>query len=430
MTKTISPPKKKPAARKPAPKKPAPQKKAPPKKKPSRKPAKNEAPAPVPEPPTIPADLPYEVKYLRLSEVTWDPRLQVREKLDEDAVERYAERYADGAEMGEPSCVQEGEIYWVADGWHRGKAAPKAGIEALPFRVYQGDFALARLLSRLANKPHDAVPMKRVDLQRSVRCAIEDDAQKGAHRSDPALAEECGVHHRTVRAERRRAALEQLRIEPDVTDEDLARLFGLRAEVDFEEIREAHLAGDETVPAAMRPQGKPQAQAAPQQADEGDETPLEPAGEDLPADEHARAHDERQKRIDRAKAEDEKHKKPPVLDGLNREVPSHLRDAFASAAVPDLIAELQRQAEEIDPKAILRRARDLIKAGYAYLRAEDCARNARESKEALSSAAQALTDGLPFAVCPACDGAPDGCDECRKTGCVPQWRYRELTGKH
>jgi hypothetical protein len=172
-------------------------------------------------------------------------------------------------------------------------------------------------------------------------------------------------------------------------------------------------------------------------------------GEDLPADEEARefdlrarAEEEKQKRIDKAKAEDAKHQKPPIYDSLGQEVPTCLRDLFGSPGVPDLINTLRARADDVlerrrtdigELNRLVKHAIALRAAGYPYLRVDDFGGHARESlklasevAKELRGAAQALADGLPYAICPECKGDENGCDHCRKSGCVPRWHYEDF----
>jgi hypothetical protein len=171
--------------------------------------------------------------------------------------------------------------------------------------------------------------------------------------------------------------------------------------------------------------------------------------DELPADEHARALDERQKRIEKAKAEDARHHKPPIFDGLGQVVPDHLRDLFASTALSDLANQLRAKAEEIDSRcdadvselrSLFQRARSLEKAGYRHVGIGAAVRDAteaiklkRKAAEELRKAAEALERGIPYAICAWCKGdirAIDDCMHCLSAGCVPKWRYHAQWRDH
>jgi len=96
-----------------------------------------------------------------------DKDLQARAKVNTEAIEEYAERFAEGGNEEElppievvfdPSQVIEGSDdegkAWVVDGWHRVMAAGKAGLLTLPACVWIGDKALAMHHAAKANMMH------------------------------------------------------------------------------------------------------------------------------------------------------------------------------------------------------------------------------------------------------------------------------------
>jgi len=96
-----------------------------------------------------------------------DKDLQARAKVNTEAVEEYAERFAEGGSeeslppievVFDPTQVNansddEGKA-WVTDGWHRVMAAGKAGLLTLPAFASFGDKALAMHHAAKANMMH------------------------------------------------------------------------------------------------------------------------------------------------------------------------------------------------------------------------------------------------------------------------------------
>jgi hypothetical protein len=135
---------------------------------------------------------------LKLDEITVDPRLQMRVKLDEEAIEDYCriykgEAHEDGeAETRLPALtivryVATGENVLV-DGRHRLEAARRAGLDAVEVVSTDGDYQLARDMARASNRFH-GVRLSNADKRRIVQTAIEDHPNW----SDGAIAKECGV---------------------------------------------------------------------------------------------------------------------------------------------------------------------------------------------------------------------------------------------
>jgi hypothetical protein len=124
--------------------------------------------------------------------------------------------------------------------------------------------------------------------------------------------------------------------------------------------------------------------------------------------------------------------RPDVKDATGRAVPELLRDAFADPALREMagrFASLAAQVGEGDH----RRLADLTRT-YPFVRVMDkgmphLGERMIAVKEELELIAQALSDGLPHAPCPACGGAGGRCDGCRGCGHVPEWRLNELEGR-
>jgi hypothetical protein len=131
---------------------------------------------------------------LRLDEIRDDPRLQMRIRLDDGAVEDYRAVYAGEQpdDEGMPPLDVVHDIvkaaYWLVDGFHRLKAAQLAGLEMVAVVITEGDFTLAREMARKSNRKN-GVRLTNLDKRRIVLTALEDHPQM----SNRAIAKECGV---------------------------------------------------------------------------------------------------------------------------------------------------------------------------------------------------------------------------------------------
>lgn len=103
---------------------------------------------------------PAKLPALELALIIRDRGCQRRDSEDKDVVARYADLYRAGGPDALPPIVvfrepgESGPSYRLADGFHRHRAATKAGITALPALVYEGDSRLALLYALSANGEH------------------------------------------------------------------------------------------------------------------------------------------------------------------------------------------------------------------------------------------------------------------------------------
>lgn len=96
-----------------------------------------------------------------LDRIKTDGGTQMRNRLDPEIVDDYAEKMAGGTKFPAICLVQEGEgkdsTYWLVDGFYRTAAARKWGeVKSLPAVVYRGDQRTARFMALAANKEHGA----------------------------------------------------------------------------------------------------------------------------------------------------------------------------------------------------------------------------------------------------------------------------------
>src|SRR4051794_32807658 len=140
-----------------------------------------------------------EIREVPLDELVLDPNLNLRDRLDEFTVERYAEAW----QRMPPVTVFEVEGRWLlADGLHRHAAAVILGKKTIPAEVCTGTLAEAMDFVAGVNLFH-GLPLTRSERRRAV------DIKLRLHHdwSDRRLAEELGVSRELV-AKTRRALIE------------------------------------------------------------------------------------------------------------------------------------------------------------------------------------------------------------------------------
>ena len=136
-----------------------------------------------------------DIRELPMDELILDPNLNLRDRLDEFTVERYAEAW----QRMPPVTVFEVEGRWLlADGLHRHAAAVLLGKKTIPAEVRPGAFADALDFVAGVNLFH-GLPLTRSERRRAV------DIKLRLHHdwSDRRLAEELGVSRELVAKTRR-----------------------------------------------------------------------------------------------------------------------------------------------------------------------------------------------------------------------------------
>jgi len=140
-----------------------------------------------------------------IARIRLDGGTQPRAALDFDAIEDYAEAMAAGARFPSVVVFHDGENYWLADGFHRLKAAYAAGFDVIGCEVRQGTLEDARWHSFSANKSN-GLRRTRGDIEGAIRSALTH--PKSALMSDRAIARHVGCSHSWV-SELRRASVRQ-----------------------------------------------------------------------------------------------------------------------------------------------------------------------------------------------------------------------------
>lgn len=127
---------------------------------------------------------------LAVAKIKMDPALQGRTGVNFDVVKEYAALYAQGTVMKPIMVFRDGDVFWLADGFHRVHAAFEAGVSHVDAEIKDGTKADAIWFSASANTSH-GLPRRNEDKRRAVKMALACERSRGL--SDRAIAEHCAV---------------------------------------------------------------------------------------------------------------------------------------------------------------------------------------------------------------------------------------------
>jgi hypothetical protein len=169
-----------------------------------------------------------EIKLIRL-----DGGCQPRAKLDRTTIREYAEAMEQGAAFPAVVVFYDGQEYWLADGFHRYKAAKRLKLEVLRADVKQGTRRDAVLYSAGVNASH-GLRRSNDDKRRAVMTLLDDEEWQGW--SDQKIARWCKVSQPFV--SKLRSSLKTV-----ISDERIyTTKHGTTATMDVSGIREANQA--------------------------------------------------------------------------------------------------------------------------------------------------------------------------------------------
>ncbi|MGC8761939.1 MAG: hypothetical protein ACP5VC_18450 [Bryobacteraceae bacterium] len=137
-----------------------------------------------------------DVVQLSIAQIRLDGGTQPRTALDFTAIDDYAEAMAAGVKFPPVIVFHDGEHYWLADGFHRLKAAFASGFDAIGCELRQGTLEDAQWYSFSANKTN-GLRRTNEDKQRAVKSALLH--PRAAELSNSAIARHVGVDEATVR---------------------------------------------------------------------------------------------------------------------------------------------------------------------------------------------------------------------------------------
>jgi hypothetical protein len=150
-----------------------------------------------------PAAAPARHAHVRISDLTLDPELQPRCRLNQDVVSQYARHMLDqgrDADTFPPVAVfaTEQQPLLLADGFHRIAARQSLGWRVIHAAIRQGTREQAIWYSRAFNARH-GLHFTRADMERSIRTLL----RIGPGSSDRFIAAQLGCDHKTVGSCRR-----------------------------------------------------------------------------------------------------------------------------------------------------------------------------------------------------------------------------------
>ncbi len=129
---------------------------------------------------------------IELEKLERDKAVQSRVTKDRDTIDAYEDLYRSGVKLPPLDVFFDGEVYWIADGFHRWEAAMSAGLESLSCRVHKGSKEDAQWFACAANQSH-GLRRTNEDKANAVKIALAH--PNGKKKSDRAIAEYVGVSH-------------------------------------------------------------------------------------------------------------------------------------------------------------------------------------------------------------------------------------------
>lgn len=134
-----------------------------------------------------------QTKRVRLKDISADPEIQPRVRIDQDVVAEYAEAMAAGQEFPPPDVFFDGKVYRLASGFHRFFAAKAAKLKDLPCNVHEGGEDDAKWFAVATNTTH-GLRRTNADKRRAVEIALK----LRTEWSDRKIADHVGVSHNFV----------------------------------------------------------------------------------------------------------------------------------------------------------------------------------------------------------------------------------------
>lgn len=113
-------------------------------------------------------------RFIEIQSLTFDPKLQIRVKVDQATITKYAESMTTEEEMKTfpPVTVYyDGVKYWLADGHHRRAAAEKAGHAKVWAMIVSGSHKQA-LLAAIAANWKQGLGLTQADRKRAIELAV------------------------------------------------------------------------------------------------------------------------------------------------------------------------------------------------------------------------------------------------------------------
>lgn len=146
-----------------------------------------------------------ETTTLLITQIRLDGATQPRAELNYQVIEEYSQAMRAGSEFPPVDVFYDGTDYWLADGFHRVKAAGGAEMDRTAVMIHQGTLESAQWFSLHANHQH-GLRRTNADKQRAVQTALANKFSAGL--SDREIALHVGVHHEMVSTWRKKLSAE------------------------------------------------------------------------------------------------------------------------------------------------------------------------------------------------------------------------------
>lgn len=146
-----------------------------------------------------------EAQMVNITEITADPAVQPRERMDMAMVMEYAGEMQAGTQFPPVIVFHDGASYWLADGFHRYEAARQSQYSIIAADVREGGRREAILYSVGSNATH-GLRRSNADKRRAVATLLRDAEWRGW--SDHEIARQCAVSAMFVGTLRREMAEE------------------------------------------------------------------------------------------------------------------------------------------------------------------------------------------------------------------------------
>lgn len=309
-------------------------------------------------------------RLIAIAEINVDPELQARCNINEDAVADYAEAMEREDRLPPIVVFFDGQLYWLADGFHRLRAHERIGRTHIACQVQEGSRDDAAWYALGANRPN-GMRLNNADKARAVSLAL----RLHPERSNSLIARHIGVSDKTV-AKRRDELTSGSEI-PNLT---------------------ARVGADGKAYPAAKPPAEP-----PPSIDDDDLPPSVDVDTPGPASEVATDG------TPPPEPAPEPEPEPPV-DKAGQPIPEHLLDAFERDE--DLVT-LCTTISKLKCQVMARiEAGDPLYGWIVPSRFEADCQNVRRQ----------LSATRPHAVCPYCGG--DGCRACRGQGWINEDNFK------
>lgn len=146
-----------------------------------------------------------QVLLLDVADIYLDLECQPRVRCDLDVIDEYADHYRSRRSLPPLVVFHVGDLYLLADGWHRFKAALRAGLRKIDVEVHHGTRRDAILYSVGANAEH-GLRRSSEDRRRAVEILLKD--PDWCQRSNSWIADMARVSHPYVGKVRRELGLD------------------------------------------------------------------------------------------------------------------------------------------------------------------------------------------------------------------------------